>query len=117
LLGDLRRELEVGNSRALDVFWRKVAEQGTPLIEASDGDDDHSLVTLLWRAEEAVENVVVIGRLMDWPNNQMARLLDTGLWYRTYRVRNDVRTTYQLAPNDPGVPLGLSPNPTQRTAG
>lgn len=115
-LTHLQQALEAGEAKALDDFWRQVTEQGTPLIEAIEGNNDHSLVTLLWRAEGEIENVVVIGRLMDWPNNQMTRLLDTDLWYKTYRVRNDVRTTYQLAPNDPGVPLGLSPNRAERTA-
>ena len=53
---------------------------------------------------------------MDWPNNQMARLFNTDMWYKTYRVRNDIRATYQLAPNDPGVPLGPSSNRAERTA-
>lgn len=114
---NLQQELEAGNNDALDSFWQKVAEQGTPLIEAIEGDDEHSLATLLWRAQvgEEIENVVVIGRLMDWANNQMTRLPDTDLWYKTYRVRNDIRTTYQLAPNDPGTPLGLSPDRRERT--
>ena len=119
-LAALQQELEVGNAHALDVFWQQVAEQGTPLIEEIEGDDDHSLATFFWRADESeekeIENVVMIGRLMDWPSNQMTRLLDTDLWYKTYRVRNDIRTTYQLAPNDPGVPLGLSPDRRTRTA-
>ncbi len=112
----LQEKLEAGNFQALDIFWQKVTEQGTPLIETIEGDDAHSLVTFLWRAQGELENVFVIGRLRDWSHNQMTRLLDTDMWYKTYRVRNDVRTTYQLAPNDPGVPVGLSPNRAERTA-
>ncbi len=115
-LSALRNELEAGNIQALDDDWQEVAKRGTPLIETFEGDDDHSLVTFLWRAKEEVENVVVIGRLGDWPDNQMARLFETDMWYKTYRLRNDIRTTYQLAPNDPGVPLGLSPDRAARTA-
>ncbi len=115
-LANLQQAMEAGETEDLNVFWQQIAEQGTPLVETIEGDDDHSLVTLIWRADKETENVVVIGRLMNWPNNQMTRLLDTDLWYKTYCVRNDVRTTYQLAPNDPGVPLGLSPNRGTRTA-
>jgi enterochelin esterase family protein len=106
-LAALQQALEAGNAKALDVFWHQVVEVGTPLIETMEGDDDHCLVTFLWHAEEEIENVVVISLLMDWTNNQMTRLLDTDLWYRTCRVRNDVRVTYQLAPNDPATPLGV----------
>ena len=35
----------------------------------------------------------------------MARLLDTDLWYRTYKTGNDARFSYNLSPNDSLVPF------------
>lgn len=68
------------------------------------------LLTLLWRATEPISTVAIIGYLADASDgvavgsNHMRCLLDTDLWYKTYRVRKDLRTQYQLAPNDPLIP-------------
>ena len=43
LVGELRSQ----TPGALDAFWREVAEQGTPLIEAVPDDRAHALVTFL----------------------------------------------------------------------
>ena len=39
----LQRELEAGNSTALDAFWQEVAEKGTPLFEPIEGDEQYAL--------------------------------------------------------------------------
>jgi hypothetical protein len=39
----LERELEAGNSAALDAFWQEVAEKGTPLFEPIEGDEQYVL--------------------------------------------------------------------------
>lgn len=103
----LKKELEVGNRAVLDSFWQDVTKQGAPLIEPFKGDDRHVLLTLLWRAKEQTRNVIVFGGVAgtDFSKNQMTRLLDTDLWYRTYKVRNDARFTYNLSPNDSLVPF------------
>lgn len=36
--------------------------------------------------------------------NQMTRLLDTNLWYKTYKLRRDLRALYHLSPNDTLIP-------------
>ncbi|MFQ5832271.1 MAG: hypothetical protein ACE5H4_06200 [Candidatus Thorarchaeota archaeon] len=61
----LRRELDGGNTDALETFWQEVASQVTPLIEPVEGDDTHSLVTFLWRAERELDGVAVIGLLTE----------------------------------------------------
>ncbi len=44
----------------------------------------------------------------------MARLRDTDLWLKTYRVRNDARFTYSLSVNDSLIPLTrLDPEDTK----
>jgi enterochelin esterase-like enzyme len=103
----LQCELVTGNVAALDSFWQQVSEEGAPLAEPIEGDDTHVLVTFLWRATEAITNVVVVFGLagMDYPRNQMTRLLDTDLWYKTYRARSDARFTYLISPNDSLIAL------------
>jgi enterochelin esterase-like enzyme len=103
----LKKEVEGGNRAALENFWQDVTKQGGPLIEPSKGDEKYAIVSFLWRAKEETRNVVVFGGVAgtDFSKNQMTRLLDTNLWYKSYKVRNDARFTYYLAPNDSLVPL------------
>ncbi len=107
-LSALKKEVEAGNRVALDSFWQDVTKQGAPLVEQIKGDDRHVLLTFLWRAKEETRNVVVFGGVAgtDFSKNQMTRLLDTDLWFKTYKVRDDARFTYNLAPNDSLVPFG-----------
>jgi hypothetical protein len=101
----LQHELVAGNRAALEDFWRETTEQGTPLIEFLSDDKEHMLVTFVWRAAADTTNVVLISELVNgwWWNNfadsTLTRLLDTNLYYRTYRVRGDTRFLYRLAPN------------------
>jgi enterochelin esterase family protein len=101
----LRQELEAGNAKALESFWHEIAAQGAPLVEPIEGDDEHSLVTLAWRGKET-RSVALISLLTDRSDNQLARLLETDLWYLSCRVRNDVRATYQFDPDDPSLSHG-----------
>jgi enterochelin esterase-like enzyme len=98
----LKKDLESGNRAALESFWQEVTKQGAPLVELIADDDRNALLTFLWRAKEDTKNVVVVGGIAgyEFADNQMAHLMDTDLWYRTYRVRNDARFGYNLSPND-----------------
>jgi enterochelin esterase family protein len=65
LITSLQQALACGNTAALETFWNGMTKHGGPLIEA---------------------NVVVRGGPtgLDHPaNNQMTRLLNTNLWYKT----------------------------------
>jgi enterochelin esterase-like enzyme len=95
----LRDRLTSGDRTALDKFWNEINEQGAPLIEPAAGSDRDVLVTMLWRASEETKNVFVF-RLGD-VSKPMARLLDTDLWYKTFRLQKGARFTYQLATNLP----------------
>jgi len=54
---------------------------------------------MLWRAREETRNVFVF-RLGD-VSKPMARLLDTDLWYKTFRLQKGARFIYQFAANLP----------------
>lgn len=103
-LASLYATLKSGDAAALDAFWRDVAAMGTPLIESADDDRD-VLVTFLWRDDGGTAHIDVIGGVgkgggfaATYP---MQRLAETDVWFRTDRVRADVRSTYALAPNNP----------------
>lgn len=102
----LQQELEAGNDKALNLFWKEIEERGTPLIEPIEGDKHHSWVTFLWRADDALENVIVISQFtgQHFSDGLMFHLPKTDVWYKTCSTSNDLRTTYSLSPNDPLTP-------------
>lgn len=108
-IGALKQEIESGNIEALNIFWRKIIEEGTPLIEHLPHDEHHALVTILWRTDEQVDHVVFYSELLrgmwwnNWADALLHRLLQTNLYYRTYRVRTDMRFVYWISPNHPLV--------------
>jgi enterochelin esterase family protein len=102
-LAALQQALLADDGRALEQFWHEVTARGAPLVEPMPHAEDHVLVTFLWRATPPITNVVVVGGLAGWgefSQQQMTRLLDSDVWFRTYPARMDLRATYQLSPND-----------------
>lgn len=100
----LKRCLDAGDTGALERFWHEIeeTETGTPLIEQNPNRVDSRFVTFLWKAMEPVDSVLAIHFLQGYnltTDDQLERLGDTNLWYRTYVMRSDLRTTYRLAPN------------------
>lgn len=98
-LQTLQERLKSGDRDALDSFWKEIGERGAPIIETAAGGESDVLVTMLWRASEETRNVFVF-RLRD-VSKPMARLLDTDLWYKTFRLQKGARFTYQFAANLP----------------
>jgi enterochelin esterase-like enzyme len=99
---NLKDQIEKGNCTALQEFWDMVENKGTPLVEELDGDFENSLVTFVYKTHEEIENVVFIPPV-GWANfseNRMERLLETNLWYITYKIKNDIRFNYFLSVND-----------------
>jgi len=96
-LAVLQDQLKSGDRAALNNFWKEIEQHGAPIIEPAT--DREMLVTILWRAREETRNVFVF-RLGD-VNKPMARLLDTDLWYKTFRFQKGARFIYQLATNLP----------------
>jgi enterochelin esterase-like enzyme len=98
-LAALQDRLKSGDRDALSNFWKEIDERGAPIIEPATGSDQEVLVTMLWRATEETRNVFVF-RLGD-VSKPMARLLDTDLWYKTFRLQKGARFAYQFAANLP----------------
>jgi enterochelin esterase-like enzyme len=111
-LGALSRQLAAGDSQALDAFWQQIAREHTPLIEPASGKPDQMLVTFLWRAAPGQENLnigvseVGEGAAIDPATRRLARLTNSDVWYRTYRVSDRARFAYSLL-----WPQGRLPDP------
>ena len=98
-LAALQDRLKSGDRDALDNFWKEISERGAPMIEPAPGSDREVLVTILWRATEETKNVFVFQ--LPGIDKPMARLLDTDLWYKTFRLQKGARFVYRLATNLP----------------
>ncbi|MGI9068887.1 MAG: alpha/beta hydrolase-fold protein [Pyrinomonadaceae bacterium] len=95
----LQDRLKSGDREALDSFWKEIAERGAPMVEAAPDSEGDALVTILWRATEETRNVFVFQ--LPGIDKPMARLLDTDLWYKTFRLQKGARFVYRLATNLP----------------
>jgi Enterochelin esterase and related enzymes len=107
-IAQLEQSINAGNLSAIEDFWQEIATRGTPLIEAIDGDETHVLATFIWRDPGDTRNVLVLygaPQQGDMTQYQMKRLLTTDIWYKTYVLPADTRTTYLLSINDSLVPL------------
>jgi enterochelin esterase family protein len=102
---DLARAVEAAEPEAVDTFWKAVAVEGTPMVEPIDGDDGHGVLTFLWRDVDGdTRNVLVQGGPATGEpltDHVMEQLPGTDVWFRSYRVRTDIRSQYSLSPNDP----------------
>jgi enterochelin esterase family protein len=98
-LATLRDQIKSGNRKALDSFWKEIKETGAPMIEEAPGNDRDVLVTILWQATEATRSAFVFH--LPGVDKPMARLLDTDLWYKTFRLQKGARFVYRLATNLP----------------
>ncbi len=99
---ELEQKLQQGDYEALKGFWKTMERDGAPLIEEIEEDPENDLVTFVYKAEEDLDNVVFIPPvgMTNLQENKMERLLQTDLWYITYKVRNDIYFGYYFSPND-----------------
>lgn len=110
-LAALHKESQAGGPAALETFWRRIAQEGTPLIEPAEGGKDEVLVTFLWRGGDETKSVVAVASLADLATEEgiaaarMSRLPGTDVWYRSRRMRADARFAYAFSVNDPLTPL------------
>lgn len=100
ILSALQRKLHNGGNTT--EFWQAVARDGSPLVEDNNADEslreDQALVTFLWRGAE--HNVRIFGA-PSGDHDEMQRLGDSDIWYRSYPVSRKARINYRLAPDVP----------------
>src|SRR5260370_39399051 len=107
----LEKLLKAGDRSALESFWQRAAQEGTPMIEPAPDEPRHVLATFLWRATSATKNVLLFSYALTFPDQvgisqgQLVRLQDTDVWYKTYLLRDDASFTYAFSPNDSLVPF------------
>lgn len=102
IIMNVKKKLKHRDYKVLQEFWDNIEGEGTPLIEEIKGDIYNSLVTFVYRADDELENVVLVspaGR-NNLLENRFERLPETNLWYITCKVRNDVRFKYAFSIND-----------------
>lgn len=98
----LKNELEKGNTKALDEFWKDIKKTGAPIFENIPEDKNNVLVTFIWEEKEKINNVAIcFTDIKDFETNQMQKLLNTNLWYKTFKTKGNIRNTYALSPNEP----------------
>lgn len=102
-IAKLENMIKEGNKDAIDLFWSEVEKKGAPLIEDIDNDDNNKLVTIIYKEEKPVNNVVLIPPvgMRKLENCILEKLDKTNLWYISYIVRKDLSFTYQFSINDP----------------
>ena len=98
----LEEELMIGNDRALTEFWEEVQSIGTPIIEICNKDENSVYITFIYREKMSIQNVVVFGSFpgYKYSENHLNRLTGTDIWFKTYKMRNDIRFSYRFSVND-----------------
>ncbi|MGD9724119.1 MAG: enterochelin esterase [Pirellulales bacterium] len=105
-IAQLAAALAAGDTgAATEAFWTEIKVKKTPLVESIDGGADHVWLTFLWRGDDSTRSVVLVGgaALGHPTENRLKQLPNSDVWYRTLRMRNDLRTTYRLLVNDPRI--------------
>lgn len=106
LIKKLKLNIQNDAKKALNEFLEFLKEKGNPIIESIIDESDYSLVTIFHFAEEPINNVLIISRILPALTDEnieehlLDRICDTNLWYGTYKVRNDIKFSYNLFPND-----------------
>lgn len=100
-INKLIKEIERNNANAVKEFWTSIEKVGSPLIEKIHGDKDNVLVTFMYKQKEAIENVLIYGAVPGYRymENLMEKLLNTDIWFKTYKIRNDVKFKYKFSLN------------------
>ncbi|KKZ93109.1 hypothetical protein B4147_2345 [Bacillus wiedmannii] len=101
-LEELIIQLKIGNKKALYTFLHEIKSNNTPLIERCPIDNQYKLITYIWLGDRKTENVYVFGSFPGWDLsvNQLKRLLQTDIWYQTFRTDKSFISTYYFSVND-----------------
>jgi enterochelin esterase-like enzyme len=107
LMTKLETDVTSGKMNAVEDFWKYAKSKGTPLIETITDEKQNALVTFIWRGDAETKNVFVQSNFYTWilPRRQLTNIENTDIWYKTAKVQNDARLTYQFSVNDPRLPF------------
>lgn len=106
LIKEIKLNIRNNNEKALSEFLEDLKEKGNPIIEPINDEPDKSLVTIFYVADEPINNVLIMSSILseltdeNFEEHLLEQIGHTNLWYGTYKVRNDVKFTYFLFPND-----------------
>ena len=105
-LNALRNEIATGGPAALERFWRRLAAEGTPLVDPVEGEPNERLVTFVWRGGDETRNVLVVVSPSDLGSEEgiagarLSRIPGTDVWFKSRRMRADARFGYAFSVND-----------------
>ena len=98
----LRRAARRRGREAEELFWSRVSDSGTPLIEPIPRDYSHSWVTYVWRGSRNVQSVGLSCPQAGFGVfDKLERIPNCQTWFRTFRTRNDCFGHYKFLPNPP----------------
>lgn len=86
----------VEQGRLDDAYWSSLIAAGTPLVEPLD--DGNYVLSFIYRG--AQRNVRLLGA-PSGDHDELLKLGNSDIWYRSYRVPADTRLSYKLAPDVP----------------
>lgn len=96
-----------GDLKVIEELLEEVTLKGGPLMEPTK-DEDITLVTFLWKGPTDTKNVLVLFFTTpvegEFDNVMMIRIPNTDVWYRSYELPAQLRTTYLYSVNDSLVP-------------
>ena len=95
----------------MENFWQQVQAQGSPWLEALEGQPEEALVTFLWRAPAGTATQPHHVRL-EWAMRaadpfMLQALPGTDLWYLSLPLPRGLRTSYQLVVDPVRYPAGM----------
>lgn len=92
-------QASVKNGETTEAFWQEISAIGTPLVEQTP--EGETLVTFLGRG--AKKNIRMFGA-PSGDHENLERLGQTDVWFKTFSVPADTRLSYQLAFDVPDLP-------------
>lgn len=103
----LEEKVKQNKDKVIEEFLGYLKEKGTPIIEELENDTENCLVTFIYQGNKDCNSVLFVpdiglDRFKDgYMDFIMQRVVETDLWYITFKVRNNLRFIYYFSPNDP----------------
>jgi enterochelin esterase-like enzyme len=114
-LAELSAKVAARERGAEEAFWRRVTDEGTPMVEDVHDSKGRLLVTFLYRAQPDTREVAMLGAPDGAPGfplggyAKLERLTGTSVFAHSALVNPATRIVYTLVPGDGfGPPTGFS---------